>query len=104
LEKHDILIKEENKIKEKLKIEVTKTKEKLENYLSETNNQIKINEKIQEGIKNLEKEEKNIIKDLTYISKINKNKKEMKRLSNELMKSIKFKYKDNNIKIWRILF
>ena len=99
MEKHDILIKEENKIKEKLKIEVTKTKEKLENYLSETNNQIKINEKIQEGIKNLEKEEKNIIKDLTYISKINKNKKEMKRLSNELMKSIKFKYKDNNIKI-----
>ena len=31
LEKHDILIKEENKIKEKLQIEVTKTKEKLEN-------------------------------------------------------------------------
>ena len=99
LEKHDILKKkEENKIKEKLKIEVTKIKEKLENYLSETNNQLKINEKIQEGIKNLEKEEKNIIKDLTYISKINKNKKEMKKLSNELMKSIKFKYEDNNIK------
>ena len=98
LQKHEILIKEENNIKEKLQIEVTKTKEKLENYLSETNNQIKINEKIQQGIKKLDKEEKNIIKDLTYISKINKNKKEMKILSNELMKSIKFNYEENNIK------
>ena len=98
LQKHEILIKEENNIKEKLQIEVTKTKEKLENYLSETNNQIKINEKIQQGIKKLNKEEKNIIRDLTYISKINKNKKEMKILSNELMKSIKFNYEENNIK------
>ena len=98
LQKHEILIKEENNIKEKLQIEVTKTKEKLENYLSQTNNQIKINEKIQQGIKKLDKEEKNIIKNLTYISKINKNKKEMKILSNELMKSIKFNYEENNIK------
>jgi len=37
LEKHDILIKEENNIKEKLQIEVTKTKENLENFLSEAN-------------------------------------------------------------------
>ena len=98
LQKHEILIKEENNIKEKLQIEVTKTKEKLEYYLSQTNNQIKINEKIQQGIKKLNKEEKNIIRDLTYISKINKNKKEMKILSNELMKSIKFNYEENNIK------
>ena len=40
--------------------------------------------------KNIEKEEEKI-KNLTYISKINKNIKEMKILSNELMKSIQFK-------------
>ena len=40
--------------------------------------------------KNIEKEEQKI-KNLTYISKINKNIKEMKILSNELMKSIQFK-------------
>ena len=46
MEKHEILIKEENNIKEQLKNEVDKAKEKLEKFLSETNNQIKINEKI----------------------------------------------------------
>ena len=41
-----------------------------------------------------------MIKILSYVSKINKNNKEMKRISKELMKSIKFYYeeKDNNIK------
>ena len=37
---------------------------------------IKISDKINKGIKNLEKEEKNMIKILAYVSKINKNKKE----------------------------
>ena len=96
--KHEKLIKEENDLKEELDNEVTKVKEKLENFLSESNRIIKVNERINKGIQNLEKVEKNIIKDLTYISKINKNKKEMKILSNELMKSIKFNYEENNIK------
>ena len=41
-----------------------------------------------------------MIKILSYVSKINKNNKEMKRISQELMKSIKFYYeeKENNIK------
>ena len=60
--KHEKLIKEENDIKEKLQIEVTKAKEKLENYLSNANNQIKINERINQGIKKLEKEEKKYFK------------------------------------------
>ena len=84
LEKHEKLLKEENDIKEKLQIEITKTKEKLENFLSQTR-----------GIKNLEKEEKNMVKHLNYISKINKNLKQMKILSNELMKSLKFYYDKN---------
>ena len=46
-------------LKKKLQIEVTKIKEKLENYLSQSNNLIKINEKIKQGIKKLYKE-KNI--------------------------------------------
>ena len=98
LKKHENLLKEENDIKEKLQIEVTKIKEILENFLSQANNQIKINEKIQEGIKKIKKEEKNIIQSLTYISKMNKNKKGMKALSNQLMKSLKFNYEENNIK------
>jgi len=63
-----------------LQNEVTKVKEKLENFLSESNNAIKKIEKINKGIKLIEKdeekdEEKNILKILTYVSNINKNKK-----------------------------
>ena len=79
--KHKILIKEENDLKEKLQNEVTKTKEKLEIVLSESNQFIKISEKINKGIKILEKEEElNIVKNLSYISKINKTKKNVKKL------------------------
>ena len=62
--KHEKLIKEENDLKERLNNEVTKVKEKLENFLSESNRVIKINERINKGIQNLEKVEKNIIKNL----------------------------------------
>ena len=37
----------------------------------------------------MEKEEKNMIKLLSYVSKINKSKKDMKKLSLELMKKFK---------------
>jgi len=95
IKKHEILIKEENELKERLKNEVTKIKEELEIYLSESNNDIKINERINKGIKNIE--DKNIIKLISYISKINKNKRNNKKLFNELMKNIKFKYEENKI-------
>jgi uncharacterized protein involved in exopolysaccharide biosynthesis len=73
LKKHESLINEENKIKETLQNEVTKIKEKLETHLNELNRLIKVNEKINKGIKALEKqEEKNMIKTLSYISKVNK--------------------------------
>ena len=82
-ERHEQLKKEEDNVKEKLQNETTKVKEQLENYLSESNYIIKINEKINKGIRNLENEEKNII---------NKSKKEMKNLSKKLMKNIKFSF------------
>ena len=62
-EKHEKLLKEENDMKEELQIKVTKTKEKLENFWSEANSQIKLSERIQQGIKKMENEEKkNMIK------------------------------------------
>ena len=86
LKKHEQLIKEENDLKEKLQNKVTNIKEKLEYYLSESNNSIKINEKINQGIKKFEKEEKNIDKLLSYSSKINKTNKLYKSLFKELIK------------------
>ena len=89
-EKHEKLLLEEKNIKEGLQNEVTKIKEKLENNLTESNKLIRINEKINKGFKLLEnEEEKNIIKNLSYISKINKNKKSIKILLQELIKSEK---------------
>ena len=74
-EKISNLKKEENDIKEKLQNKVTKFKEQLEIYLSEINSQITINEKINKGNQKLDKEEKNMVKIISYISKFNKNKK-----------------------------
>ena len=59
--KHEKLIKEENDLRMKLQNEVTKAKEKLEKYLSQSISEIKICEKKYKEIKNLEKEEKNIL-------------------------------------------
>jgi len=85
---------------------VTKVKEKLENYLSQVNHQINISEKINKGVKKLENEEKNIFKIVSYVSTINKNKNKMNSLSQELMKSIKFSYKEeeSNIKYEELYF
>ena len=57
--KHEILIKQEKEIKDKLQIEVTKIKSKLEEYLSLVNILIKNYEKINKGIKTLNKDEEN---------------------------------------------
>ena len=60
-EKHEKLLKEENELKDKLDNEVTKVKEKLEKYWSEINSNIKMSEKINQGINNLQKGENNNI-------------------------------------------
>ena len=93
--KIDKLKKEEDDLKEKLKTEVTKIKEKLEINLSKINNLSKITEKIIKGIKSLEKEGKNMIKTLSYISKINKNQKEINSITQELMKNLKITFNEN---------
>ena len=85
---------------------VTKTKEKLEEYLSFSNKIIKDIERINKGVKSLEKEERNILKILTYISRINKNDKEMKKLNDTLMRNIKisFEEKENKVKYVEYFF
>ena len=95
------VIKEETDLKEKLNTEVTKVKEKLENYLSQINNISKICEKIKKGMKIMEnEEEKNIIKTLSYVSKINKSQKEIDiLLTKELMKNIKISFIEEESKI-----
>ena len=98
--KHEELIKKEKDLEDNLQIEVTKTKEKLEEYLYFSNKIIKDIERINKGLKIFEKEEKNMLKILTYISKINKNKKEMKKLNDTCMRNIKisFEEKENKVK------
>ena len=98
--KHEKLTKEENDIKEKLKNEVTKVKEGLENFLSMSNERIRENERINKGLNVLEKNnEKNMIKILSYVSKINKNNKEAKKLFQELMRNLKLEFVENETKI-----
>ena len=105
--KHEKLIKEENDIRENLENEVTKVKEKLENFLSEANNKITLTERIKKGIEKLKQDdEKNIYKTISYISKINKNNKDMNKLSFQMMNSINFEYneKESNIKYEKYTF
>ena len=71
-------------------------KEKLEIFLSKSNNLIKISERINKGIQNLKKEQKNIFKNLSYITKINTTQKEMNTLFQELMRNIKIDFNDEN--------
>ena len=93
--KREKLKKEEEALKEKLKTEVTKIREQLEINLSEINTLLKISEKIEKGIKSLEKEEKVTIKTLSYISRTNKNQKELKTIFQQLMKNIKITFVEN---------
>ncbi len=64
----------------------------MEIFLSRTNNEIKISEKINKGIQKIKNEEKNIIKQCAYISKINNAKKDMNKLFQELMKNMEITY------------
>ena len=97
--KHEKLIKQENDLKEQLQNEVTKVKEKLEHYLSESNQIIKIYERINKGINKIQKEEKNMVKILSYVSKMNTSQKETKNILGELMKNIKIVFNEEEAKI-----
>ena len=81
---------------------MTNIKSKLEEYFSLANTLIKNYDNITKCIKTINKEEKNIniniIKNLTYVSKINKNKREIKEYSQKLMKNLKLNFIEDNIK------
>ena len=100
--KHEKLIKEEKEMKDKLDNEVTKIKLKLEEYLSLSNELIRNYERINKGIKTLNKDEDNnnikMLRNLTYISKINKNQKEMNKITQILMKNLKLNFIEDNVK------
>ena len=99
LEKHEKLTIEENNLKEKLQNEVTKVKEKLENALSKSINNIKLGERIiKSKIFNIEnKEQKNMLQFLSYITKINKTQRDMNILFQEQMKNLKINFDKSNI-------
>ena len=98
--KHEKLNKEEKDLKLKLQEEVKKIKLQLENFLLQSNNKIKINDQINQRVNILKNEEKNINKTLQYISKINKNEKDINKLLQELMKNIKFRFKEEETNIY----
>ena len=78
-----------NILKEKLRNEVTKILDKLEDYLISINSIIRLSENIVKGIKKIENEEKiNLFKKLSYISKINICNKKIKSIINQSMKNI----------------
>ena len=89
------LDKEEEELKDKLKNEVTKTKERLEEYMTLVNNLIKNCEKIKKGIQALEKVEKNMILNVSYISRINMNQKEVDTVINLSMKNLDIYFNEN---------
>lgn len=99
-DKHEKLLNEENNLKEILQNEVTKTKEKFEIFLSKCNELLKMYERIKKGLKILQNEEiKNIIKDFSYISTINKNKKKIENILIQMMKNIKIKFNEKESKL-----
>ena len=98
--KHEILSKEENDLKEKFQNKITQMKEELESYLSESNEELRKFDRIKKGIKKMEKSQQNMDKILSYISAMNKTKKNMINFNHKSMRNIYFFYeKDkNNIK------
>ena len=98
--KREKLDKEENDLLEKLQNEVTKVKEKLENYFTECNNLILACARINKGIKKNENNgNNNISKGLSYISEMNKIKKDMTQLDNELIRNIKITFEEEKTDI-----
>ena len=74
---------------------MTKIKEKLENFLSQSNNLIRISDKIKKGISKLENNNKhNNIQNASYISKINQIQKEIDILNYETMENFKINFID----------
>ena len=95
--KYENLLNKENELKETLKNNVTKIKEKLENYFSESNNIIKSSDRLNKIIKlyENEKQDDNSLKMLSYISYVNKCIKEIEKFFLNLIINLKIDYKDD---------
>ena len=93
------LIQDEEDLKEKLKTEVTKIKEKLENYLSQIYNLSNDCDKIIKGLKSFQKEEKNMIKTLSYVSAINKTQKNINSFFQQPMVNLNLFYNEEKMVI-----
>jgi len=107
LKGHEQLIKEENDLREQLQNKVTKVKEILESFLTQCNISIKSYENIQKEIKIIEKnEEKDIIRELAYISQISHLEKNMTKLLSEFMSNynISFIEKEKKFKFEEYFF
>ena len=81
-------------MQEKLQNEVTKAKEKLENLLTETNEEIKLGERIKKITNKIEKGDNNIIKIISFISKIKESIQTMIETSSKQLKNIKFNFQE----------
>ena len=97
---HERLLIKEKEVKEELQNKVTKTKEQLENFLTECDELIRISEKMNKGIKPIEKEQDiNIIKSLSYVSKMNLIKKDCNSILKTLMKNFEMNFKEDEADI-----
>ena len=95
-EKRKKLKEEENDLIDKLKKEVTQTREKLELFLTDCNEIIKAGEKIYKGIEKFKKENENDFRKLlSYISAVNKNQKKIDSLMNQTLTNINIHFDAN---------
>ena len=78
----------------------------MENYLSETFNLTKECEKIIKGVKSIKNEETNMIKNLSYVSFINKTQKKIDILTHKFIKNMKveFNEKESTLKFEEYYF
>ena len=94
---HEKLRQTENDLKKDLRKKVTELKENLENFLTESDEILKGNERINKVIKFYEKSEINsIIKSLSYISEIEKNNTRANDFLLKLMKSMNISFDESN--------
>ena len=99
-QKYENIEKKENEISHKLETEKDKVVNLLSKFLEDSKRIIETSEHINKDVKSLDKDDKNILIDLSFISEINKNQKEMEELFKQLMGSIKISYqeKSKNVK------
>ena len=76
--------------------EVTKVKEKMENTLSEINEEIRLNDRINKIANKLEKDDENLIKMIAFVPKIKNHIAIMNETMKKPLKNIKFNFQKEN--------